>query len=215
MRAPVSGVILFGLIAAALAPAIAQTVRAPAALEAALVEDLDYVFQQRFRSTEGEFFGLSRIPVTPEHRRVVHWKPDQKLEKEIGQRLREQGLAGAFLLAKPGAVKLAESRQGLGAKSGEVPDGRGGISRPILLSPGEPPRALPTNGELLKGIRISATAFAKARQHQFNIRGWSIVSRPIKATAECLDCHRRWTGDEKLAEGSLLGVAIYAFAPAE
>ena len=215
MNTRIAGSLFLALIGAALAPAVAQTVRPPAAVETALVEDLDYVFQQRFRSTEGEFFGISRIPVTPEHRRVVHWKPDQKLEKEIAVRLGAEELAAAFLLAKPGAESAANGRsKGLyGAKLEEVPNGRGAISRPILLSSGQPPRALPTTGELLPGIRSSAAAFVKARQHRFNVREWSIVSRPIRAAAECLDCHRKWAGNEQLAEGSVLGIAMYAFAP--
>src|SRR5688500_6647754 len=103
MNTRIAGLLFFTLIGAALVHAMAQTVRSPAAVETALVEDLDYVFQERFRSTEGDLFGISRIPVTPEHRRVVHWKPDQKLEKEIAVRLDAEDLAAAFLLAKPGA----------------------------------------------------------------------------------------------------------------
>lgn len=96
----------------------------------------------------------------------------------------------------------------------EVPNGRAGISRPILLSKGPAAKPLPTQGELTQEIRSSLAAFGKSDERPFNIREWRIISRPVRATAECLDCHRKMTREPSLAEGAVLGVALYAFTSA-
>lgn len=185
-----------------------------------LVDRLDYVFQERFRSTEGNFFGLSRIPVTPEHRRVVHWKPDQELEKKVAQDLKTRGLAGAFLLSVPGLAKDEELRITPFSRPrekvlNETPDGRNGISRPILLSEGDAPAPLPTYGELLPGIKKAEETFANGDQTEFAVRDWKIFARPIRATQECIRCHEAARGQKGLKPGSVLGVAMYAFASAD
>lgn len=213
-----AGWLLGGLAAAVLVPAVMH-VRHVAAKDHApvadLVDRLDYVFQERFRSTEGNLFGLSRIPVTPEHRQVVHWKPDQEMEKRVAQDLARQGLSGAFILAKPTGTYIAGTVEQVKKLTDAPPTGRGSVSRPILLSAGTAPQPLPTLGDVLKGAQGSVAAFQKRDRHEFKAGAWRIESRPIRAGAECLDCHRRMTGDKNLAQGALLGIAMYAFTPAE
>lgn len=187
--------------------------------DSGLVDRLDYVFQERFRTTEGEVFGISRIPVTPEHRRVVHWKPDQELEKKVAGDLRTRGLAGAFLLSIPGVgsrdlpPRLFVSGGSRDKVLAAVPTGLNGISRPILLSDRESPAPLPTYGELLPGLKKSEEAFKDGDRSEFDVRKWQVFTRPIRATADCIRCHER-RGQKGLQPGSVLGVAMYAFTPA-
>lgn len=183
-----------------------------------LVDRLDYTFQHRFQSTEGNIFGLSRIPVTPDHRLVVHWKPGEKLEKEVAEDLRRGGWSGAFLLAKPW-VMAAVDKDALSkavvsghASVDDAPSsGRRGISRPIILSEGEVGAPLPSQRQVTAGLKGATAAFSKGDRHDFDAGKWRVLSRPIRATQDCLDCHQRLTGDKALAVGSVLGVAMYAF----
>jgi hypothetical protein len=195
----------------------AGVVRANDAKEAdGLVDRLDYVFQQRFQTTDGEIFGISRIPVTPEHRRVVHWKPDQDLEKKVAMDLKTRGLAAAYLLARPNtahAMLTLTPEQLQKPPYSAVPTGRNGISRPIVLSAGDTPVPLPTQLELLKGIDQAESAFKDGDQSEFGVRDWRIIARPVRATADCIKCHERMRGDKNLKVGAVLGVAMYAFTP--
>jgi hypothetical protein len=195
----------------------AGVVRAGDAKQAdGLVDRLDYVFQQRFQTTDGEIFGISRIPVTPEHRRVVHWKPDQEMEKKVESDLKERGLAAAYLLARPKtarAMLTLTPEQLQKPPYAAIPTGRNGISRPIVLSTGDTPVALPTQSELLKGIDQAETAFKDGDHSEFGVRDWKIIARPVRATADCIKCHERMRGDKNLKVGAVLGVAMYAFTP--
>jgi hypothetical protein len=195
----------------------ARMVRANDANEAdGLVDRLDYVFQQRFQNTEGNIFGISRIPVTPEHRNVVHWRPDQEMEKKVAADLKQRGLAAAYLLARPQMahyVLAQPEEQRQKPPYSLVPTGRNGISKPIVLSTGDTPVPLPTQAELLKGIDQAEAAFKNGDQSEFGVRDWRIIAKPVRATADCIKCHERRRGDKNLQVGAVLGVAMYAFTP--
>jgi hypothetical protein len=181
------------------------------------VEALDYCIQERFHTLDG--FGMSRIPVVPEH--LDEFDPKTPDEKAAVTELQQKGwtvglyLGGRGLLAPP--MSKAEWEE-----VGQYSD-RKAISEPIRISGQVPPTDLPKPWELWEIGQKALAASTTSDRFTASFGRWRVDARPIRATQKvCLKCHDaegaavyppRPTGPRaKLQIGDALGVVLYVYA---
>jgi hypothetical protein len=189
------------------------------ATECGPVESLNQCIQTMLH--DGDGFGLSRLPVVPQH--VPRFSPETEKEKATVAALREAGWeVGLYLggrgLLNPGMTEAEWEAAG-------VDSVRRAISEPILITEPKPSPDLPRPWELWADGQKALVASAVTDSYTSSFGRWTIEARPVRADRKsCLKCHasdganpfRSAEEHEKhpLRVGDALGVVIYVYAKA-
>lgn len=208
----------------------AAPARADALPEEPLRDMLDRLIQIRFQTVSDKDFGMSRLVTLEQlmhraHPKVLDWKPELTAEKSVVAELEAAGwstilyVSGrAALEAKPRFrsppnVQLT-SEQVEFQEVREQNYDRRVLTAPIALIGDVPSANLPEREALLDEVKRAFSAFETSDTVKFRSGAWSFVGRPVRAqSTQCLKCHSRPNGP--LAEGDVLAVALYGFAPQE
>lgn len=182
------------VIVLAAVTAVAAEPRFPAAL----VDALDAAVQRRLADPAAKRFGITRVG----DRHRAEFTPETPAEERLVTDLKAGGWNVSVYLAGRGLL---------------VTDRRpSAVQGPVVVTSGDAPPGYAMQYEARTAFRLLAVR----ETHEFSVGRWSVVARPVRASAErCVTCHNRSSGsfgldDAEVKMGDLLGVALYAFAPA-
>ena len=166
---------------------------------------LDAAIQKRFEKVDGRF-GYTRLLL----RNGAHgFAPENDEEISSLRELQDANLRVALYLASRSLVATRdENRVGASHR----------IKGPLLITRG-PFDATPPAASMRAEARRAFALFERTeQQHDFELGGWMVVARPVRALNDtCLKCHRstggNWPSGEPsdLRVGDALGVVFYAY----
>jgi hypothetical protein len=195
---------------------------------AELINSLDRKFQLRFERVDLPVFGGSRIAPEPvfaggsAHR---YFSPENHEERRLVRALTDDAWDAVFYVAGRQTLALAAAEERFlkyGGKFGPfVRVGSGealaqhGVSKSIRLTRVKCSVPAPTPESLYPHVFKAFREFADYKTtYEFHESGWLVSAKPVPASSrECLDCHQDVRNPLKV--GDTLGVAMYAFAPAD